>query len=174
MGGRLPAHWVSPLYLQTDLRREKGGKLFAGQARCGASRVVRTEQLDFEPNLRQRLYEIRRLLRRNVPAIPPEHVQPVRPISPARDVRGDRVRERALRRDQRKGQGRRDKWRGGGARRAIRRWCAVRRSDFRDKREVEAVGQVLEPAAHRELGVAVDVMQVLQAVVLYNLQQAER
>lgn len=102
-----------------------------------------------------------------MPAIPPEHVQPVRPVCPARDVRGDRVGERALRCDQRKRQGRCDEGRGGGARRAVRRRCAVRRGDFCDEREIETVRQVLKPAAHWELGVAVDIMQVLQAVVLY-------
>ena len=139
---------------------------------CGdAASLQRTEQLDFEPNLRQRLDEIRSLLRRHVPAIPPEHVQPVRPVRPTRDVRGNRVGERALRRDQRKRQGRRDEGCGGGARRAVRRRGAVRRCDFCDECEIEAVGQVLEPAAHWELGVAVDVMQVLQAIVLYNPQR---
>lgn len=129
---------------------------------------ARTEQLDFEPNLRQRLDEIRRFLRRNVPAIPPKHVQPVSPVRPVRDVRGDRVGERALRRDQRKGQRRRYEWPGAGAHRAVRRRGAIRRGDFCDECDIEVVWQVLEPAADLELGLAVNVMHVLQAVVLHN------
>ena len=129
--------------------------------------TVRTEQFDLEPDLRQRLYEVRGLLGRDVPAVPAEHVQPVRPVCPARDVRGDRVGQRALRRDQRErkrgGNERRRAW----APRALRRRRgAVRGRDFGDEREVEPVGQVLEPAAHRELGLAVDVVEVLQAVIL--------
>ena len=103
-----------------------------------------------------------------MPAIPPEHVQPVSPVRPARDVRGNRIGEGALRCDQRKGQRRRYEWRGAGAHCAVRRRGAIPRSDFCDEREIEAVRQVLEPAAHWELGLAVNVMQVLQAVVLHN------
>lgn len=170
MGGG-PA--ASPLGISTlSPDKSKGGKgrgklLWAKRHR----RVARTEQLDFEPNLRQRLDEIRRFLRRNVPAIPPEHVQPIGPVRPARDVRGDRIGKRALRRDQREGQRRRYERRGGSAPRAIRRRGAIRRGDLCDEREIEAVGQVLEPATHRELGVTVDVMHVLQAVVLHKPQR---
>lgn len=101
--------------------------------------VARTKQLDFESNLRQRLDEIRRLLRRNVPTISPEHVQAIGPVRPARDIRGDRVGERALRRDQRERQRRR--YERGGARgpRAVRWRCAIRRGDFCDEGDIEAV-----------------------------------
>ena len=132
---------------------------------------MRTKQLDFESNLRQRLDEIRRFLRGNMPTIPPEHVQTIGPVRPARDIRGDRVGERSLRCDQRKGQRRRYELGGARAPGAVRRRCAIRRRDFCDEREIEAVWQVLEPAAYWELGVAVNVMQVLQAVILHSLER---
>ncbi len=40
--------------------------------------------------------------------------------------------------------------------------------DFSDQREIEAFGQVFEPAAHWEFGWAVDVVYVLQAAVLHD------
>ena len=105
-----------------------------------------------------------------MPAVPPEHVQPVCPVRPARHVRSDHVGQRALRRDQREGQ--RGCGQPLGARRrrtAIRRGRrrgAVRRGDFCHGRDVQAVGDVLEPAADGEFGLAVDVVQVFQAVIL--------
>jgi hypothetical protein len=141
-----------------------------GNERGGRS-LRRTEQFNLEPDLRQSLYEVCRLLGRDVPAVPPEHVQPVGPVRPARDVRSDRVGQRALRRDERERLWGRDEQRH--ASRAApspsavhRRRCAVSGRDFGDEREVEPVGQVLEPAPHGELGLAVDVVQVLQAVIL--------
>ena len=101
-------------------------------------------------------------------AIAPEHVQAVRPVRPTRRVWRNRVRERALRREERERQGRRDErgaWRGDAS--AIEWGCAVRGSDFGDERDIKAVRQVLKPAPHGELGRAVDVVQVLQAVVLH-------
>lgn len=53
-----------------------------GKAR-GRGEVARTKQLDFESNLRQRLDEIRCFLRRNMPTIPPEHIQTIGPVRPA-------------------------------------------------------------------------------------------
>lgn len=138
----------------------------------GFTKRQRTKQLDFEPDLCQRLDKVRGLLRRDVPAIPPKHVQPVRPIRPTRDVRGDRVRKRALGRDQREGKGRRHKFLRPGApthhAAAVRRQRrgAIRCGDFGDQRDVKAVGEVLEPVADRELGVAVNVVKMFQAVVL--------
>ena len=129
-------------------------------------KVARTEQLDFEPNLGQRLDEVRSLLRRDVSAVTSEHVQPVRPVRPARRVRRNRVHERALRREQRERQRRRHERGARPTTYAVEGWRAVRGRDFRDQCEVKALGQVLEPAAHRELGQAVDVVHVLQAVVL--------
>ena len=103
----------------------------------------RTEQLNFEANLRQRLYEVRSLLRRDVSAIASEHVQPVRPVRPARRVGRNRVCEGALGREQRERQGRRDEL--GAARRCCSvardvKWHrAVRGGDFGDQCEVEAL-----------------------------------
>ena len=77
----MSARWVSPLYLQTDLK-EKGVNSRGQNARKRAG-FARTEQLDFESNLRQRLDEIRRFLRRNMPTIPPEHIQTIGPVRPA-------------------------------------------------------------------------------------------
>ena len=101
-------------------------------------------------------------------AIAPEHVQAVRPVGPARRVWCNRVRKRALRREERERQGRRDEWgtwRGDAP--GIEWGCAVRGSDFGDERDIKAVRQVLKPAAHGKLGWAVDVVQMLQAVVLH-------
>lgn len=78
-GVRLSARWVSPLYLQTDLKGKRGKLSWAKRK----GEVARTKQLDFESNLRQRLDEIRRFLRRNMPTIPPEHVQTIGPVRPA-------------------------------------------------------------------------------------------
>ena len=134
--------------------------------------VLRTEQLDFEPNLGQRLDKVRGLLRRDVPAVASEHVQPVRPVRPARRVRRNGVRERALWREQRERQ-RRGHERGARptTTRGVEGRRAVRGRDFVDQCEVKAFGQVFEPAAHRELGRAVDVVQVFQAVVLRHARR---
>ena len=137
----------------------------------GGRGLRRTEQFNLEPDLRQSLYEVRRLLGRDVPAVPPEHVQPVGPVRPARDVRSDRVGQRPLWRDEREGlrgcDERRRASRAASSPRAVHwRRGAVPGRDFGDEREVEPVGQVLEPAPHRELGLAVDVVQVFQAVIL--------
>jgi len=88
-----------------------------------------------------------------VPAVPPEHIQPVSPVRPARAVWRDRVCERALGGDEREGQGRSDerlravaagrasaRARAATCTRTVRWWRgAVRRGDFGDEREVEAV-----------------------------------
>jgi hypothetical protein len=107
-----------------------------------------------------------------VAAIAPEHVQAIRPVRPARRVRRNRVRERALWREERERQGRRDErgaWRSDAP--GIEWGRAIRGSDFGDERNVKALGQVLKPAAHGELGRAVDIVQVLQAVVLQRQRQ---
>lgn len=132
-----------------------------------------TQQSYFEPNLRQRLHEHIRLIRRNV-STRTQHIQPVNPIRPARLVRRDLVRERGpARAEQRERQLRGQTRRAGNLARVVahddlreveRR--AGTRGDFADEREVDPVWEVFEPVADDELDGAVDVVEVFEAVVL--------
>ena len=131
----MSVRWVSRPCHQTSLR---GGSVNDAK---GAPKSLRTEQLDFEPNLSQRLDEVGGLLRRDVATVTSEHVQAVRPVRPARRVGRNSVREGALGREEGERQWRRDERRAGRCcARGVEGRRAVRGGDFRDEREVKTLG----------------------------------